>query len=92
MEKIKIGELERLEAEARAVTPLPVTRHSIVEEADWKLMMPARNALPALLRLARAAKEVLRVTDAVAAEDMYMHPTEEDEALREALSAFDFTD
>lgn len=71
---------------------MQVRQHRVKHFVQERRAVAARNALPALLRLARAANEVLRVTDAVAAEDMYMHPTEEDEALREALAAFDFTD
>ena len=73
---IKVSELEKQAANTPPLMPVMLSTVEVV----------------ALARLARAAKEVLRVTDAVAAEDMYMHPTEEDEALREALSAFDFTD
>lgn len=50
----------------------------------------ARPVLEATLRVLRAAKEVMRVTDEIAASEEYYQPAEEDEALRAALAAFDF--
>ena len=93
---IKVSELEKLDASCEeAPWELDDTRvyNSALsgevyangvgfwEEDDLAMAVAARNALPALLRLARAAK---LSSDGWYDDTLY--------ALREALAAFDFTD